>query len=490
MTLFIGLDIGTTKLGAVALELGETARVLVRHGIPNHAAYTPEGFPERAELDLHAMARLVTQLLAETTQRLGPLAAQVAGIGVTGQQHGLALLSPEGRFLMPAVTWQDRRTLEILPGSAETYLERFIAQAGGPEAFAPCGCLPAAGYLGPTLFWLKAQGCLPAEPALACLIPDAAASLLSGAPPCTDPTDGGSSGLLDITRNAWHEPAIQRLSLPENLFPPVRPSGAPLGGLTAALAAATGLPEGLPVAVALGDNQASFLGSVRQAESVLVNVGTGAQISAMADGFHRLPGLDTRAFPDGRYLLVGAGMFGGRVYADLHAFFQGVGRAFFGVSGGEDLYPAMERLGAAVPPGADGLRCAPYFGGARADPQRRGSYTNISTANLTPGHLVRALLEGMADAFYTFYEVMQPALPARAASEPLSLIGSGNGIRRNALLSEILARRFGASLAVPAWEEEAAAGAALAAAAGSGTIGWRQVPDLVQLGQVLGTGAD
>ncbi|MHB1294137.1 MAG: sedoheptulokinase [Anaerolineae bacterium] len=487
MSIFLGVDVGTTKLGAVALELGETVQVFVRHGIPNTAAYTLPGHPERAELDLHVLARLVTQLLAETAQRLGTRTGEVTGIGVTGQQHGLALLSPEGSPLAPAVTWQDRRTLDVMPGSMATYLERYIAQAGGPEAFDPCGCLPAAGYLGPTLFWLQANGLLPKQPALACLIPDATASLLAGAPPCTDATDGGSSGLLDITRGTWHRPAIERLGLPAELFPPVRPTGAPLGGLTADMAAATGFTAGTPIGVAMGDNQASFLGSVHQAESVLLNVGTGAQISALADGFHRLPGLDTRAFPDGRYLLVGAGMFGGRVYADLHDFFRAVGQAFFGASDGQVLYAEMARLGTTVPPGADGLRCDPYFAGSRADPNRRGCFANVSTANLTPGHLVRALLEGMAEAFYGFYQVMQPALPGGAAAAPSALIGSGNGIRRNRLLSEILARRFGAPLAVPGWEEEAAVGAALSAAAGGGTIRWAQVPDLIQLGQVVDT---
>jgi len=61
----------------------------------------------------------------------------------------------------------------------------------------------------------------------------------------------------------------------------------------------------------------------------------------------------------------------------------------------------------------------------------------------------------MAEGFYAFYEQMRPLLGPRT-----QLIGSGNGIRRNPLLAQILAERFEMPLHIPALEEEAAVGAA------------------------------
>ena len=62
--------------------------------------------------------------------------------------------------------------------------------------------------------------------------------------------------------------------------PEVCESGKQAGSVTQAVADVTGLKVGTPVCVACGDNQASFLGSVGDlAGSVLVNVGTGGQVS-------------------------------------------------------------------------------------------------------------------------------------------------------------------------------------------------------------------
>lgn len=476
MSLYLGLDVGTTTLSTVILDM-QSGSLKAKHTVVHDAEATSaqDKARGRAELDLERLYPQMLRALIEAVTQVGAERAWVRGIGVTGQMHGLALLGADNRPLGPAITWQDRRAQEQIPDSSETYLERFISLAGGPLAFERMGCLPATGYLGVTLFWLKLNSQLPPPPARACFIPDAAVSFLTGCPPCTDPTDGGSSGIMDIVARQWDWPLIERLGLPRELFPPVRESGERAGELRPELARELGLPQGTPVCVALGDNQASFLGSVREPEtSLLINVGTGSQLSALAERFQRPPGLDVRYFPGGKYLLVGAGLFGGRSYSYLREFFRRVGAAFFGGRGDEELYEEMNRLAAQVPPGADGLRCSPLFTGTRADPTLRGSFTGITPENLTPGHLTRALLEGMAEGFYAFYEQMRPLLGPRA-----QLIGSGNGLRRNPLLAQILAERFGMPLSIPVLEEEAAVGAALLAGVGAG-----EFTDIAEASQV------
>lgn len=468
MSIYIGLDVGTTSLSAVALE-AEDGALLAQETVPNTASRRPRARGhERAELDLAALEDLVARLLARLAARLGEGAGAVAGIGVTGQMHGLALLDPAGRPLAPAITWQDRRTLDAAPGGGETILECFLRRAGGQEAFRRMGCRPAPGYLGPSLFWLAEQGALPPEPAVACLIPDAVVAWLGGASPRTDPTDAGSTALYDVVSRAWDVDLVRRLGIPASLLPPVEASGAPAGGLRPAVAERAGLPAGVPVTNALGDNQASFLGSVaRPAESLLLNVGTGAQVSAWTPAYAEVAGLDTRCFPGGAYLLVGAGLFGGRSYAYLAGLFRRVAEDLLGVEDLDDgaLYGRMNALAARVLPGADGLRCAPLFTGTREDPALRGSLTGLTPDNMTPGHLARALLEGMAEGLAAFHERMAPVLGSRG-----QLVGAGNAIRRNPLFGEILARMFAMPLAVPRYGESAAAGAALLAAVGVGEL--------------------
>ena len=123
----------------------------------------------------------------------------------------------------------------------------------------------------------------------------------------------------------------------------------------------------------------------------------------------------------------------------------------------------MNRLAAAVVPGADGLRFHPLFFGTRSDPGARGSLTGIRADNLSPGHLARALLEGLAEELYRLYTSMGGDIGRRSL-----LVGAGNAIVRNPLLARILAQRFGRPLHVPAGEGAAAQGAAMMAAVSTG----------------------
>jgi sugar (pentulose or hexulose) kinase len=270
---------------------------------------------------------------------------------------------------------------------------------------------------------------------------------------------------------------LRALGLPRGLFPEVREAGDPFGALTPEAARLTGLPAGVPVYVGLGDNQASFLGSVAgRDDTVQVNVGTGGQVGRYTDRIHDAPPLETRPFPRGGYLLVEAGLCGGRSYATLRRFFQQVAAQVLNVSEEKDVYAAMNALAKSAPRGAGGLRCEPFFTGTRAEPARRASWTNVSDENFTPANMTRALLEGMARAFHEGYRLIQAATQSPCAR----LVGAGNGVRENPVLAGIISEEFGLPLAVPAHREEAAFGAALTAALGAGVF-----PDLAAAGRVI-----
>lgn len=474
MSIYVGLDVGTTSLSALALDT-ESGRVVAQTSLDNDAALTRMGPLGQlyAELDLEQLAQSLVALLEQLAQRL-PDPAAVRAIGVTGQQHGLALFARDLTPLGTAITWQDQRILEPTGVGNETYLDALIREAGGRQAFANMGCLPAPGFMGVNFYWLAQRGHLPVEAAYACLIPDAAVALLTRTPPCTDPTDAGSSGLFDIVRCDWDWELIERLGLPSKLFVPVRPAGSVHADLAPYAARRTGLGN-VPVCVGAGDNQASFLGSVRDPQCcLLVNMGTAGQVSAMISEFQRIPEVETRAFFGGGYLLVGAGLYGGRAYAYLRNFFREVGAAFWGGDPSAELYDTMNELAAQVPPGCDGLRCEPLFTGTRSNPNLRASFTGIGPTNLRPGHFARAILEGLGEGLHTLYREMLPAIGERE-----TLVGAGNAIVRNPLMAEIIAQRFGRDLHVAAHVEAAAMGAALLACAGVGEKSLAEVSQLV-----------
>ncbi len=450
--LSIGLDIGTTTIAAVAFD-AEAAQVVARATVLNDAGCAPadqraEGW---AELDLSRAFALALDALEQAASYLGPRAGQVRTIGVTGQMHGAAFLGRDFRPARSAITWQDRRACTVIP--------EFIARAGGAGAFANMGCLPAAGYLGSTLYWLRKRDALPDTPV--CGIPEAIVAMLTAQPPASDPTLAASTGLFDIRGGRWDAAVLRALELPAHILPLVVESGARVGDLRGDLAQRLGLPRGVIVGAALGDHQASIIGSRCDAPGqVHVNIGTSGQVSLVIEQFAPpIPeqGIETRPFPGQRFILTGAALCGGDALALLRRFFADV-LAMFGTQppGDDAMFAAMIAAATRIAPGADGLRIRPTFDGTRHRPTIRAEFAGLRRANFTPAHTVRAMLEGIADELGAFYDAMR-----EAGFAGRSLAGAGNALRRNALLREVVAQRIGLPLHMPPWEEEAAVGAAI-----------------------------
>jgi sugar (pentulose or hexulose) kinase len=476
MPLVLGLDLGTTTITALAVDTatGEQAGCVTAAGHRADVTTPADRDRGRSEWDAASIVRTAVDCLRELAGRLGAR-TDLAGLCITGQQHSVVLVDRTLQPLGPLVNWQDRRGEEPSPQTSKSWvaLARERVGEGAPPI---AGCRLATGFMGVTLFWLAQQRLLPSG-ATACFIIDYATALLTGQPPVTDPTLAASAGLLDVRAGDWARDLITALDLPAQMFPPVRPSGERRGGLIDTLAKETGLPAGLPVFVGIGDNQASFLGSVADPDgTTLVNVGTGGQVGVFTPTFAYDPGLETRPFPAGGFLLVSAGLSGGAAYAILERFFLSVCRDVYGITPTGSAFDAMNRLAASVPAGADGLRCEPFFSGTRLRPELRASWTGVSASNFTPGHMARALLEGMARTFAGSHEVIRRlhGAPARR------LVGAGNGIRANPLLARIIAEAFGLDMLLPAHREEAATGAARLAAVGAGVFA-----DLAAAGRII-----
>ena len=80
----------------------------------------------------------------------------------------------------------------------------------------------------------------------------------------------------------------------------------------------------MPVMGSIGDNQASLFGSVRDLkDTVLLNVGTGSQVSLVTERFIECSGsVELRPCTENSYILVGASLCGGRAYAMLEQFYR------------------------------------------------------------------------------------------------------------------------------------------------------------------------
>jgi sedoheptulokinase len=434
---FAGLDIGTSKVSAVVLDAeGGLAAAAAR---PNDAGMEglPPGRDEQSPARIHEIA---LGLLADLTDSVGAVRA----LGLTGQMHGVLVADSDLQPLTNLITWRDRRAEERTP-DGRTYLEELG--------------FGAAGYGAATLYHLRRTGGLPGRARHVLLIQDWLAAKLAGCAPCTDPTDAASTGLYDVQARRWDAERCEAAGVPPDLLPPVQEAGTPLGRLS------SGATSHTP----LGDNQASVLASFSDpAAQVLVNIGTGGQVSAVTDRFLRGPDMDARPFPGGRLLSVGASLCGGAAFSYLGEHYARAVRSITGEDVPVDrILSALAGLAAEVGAGAGGLRLDPLLEGKRSDPSLRGALAGMTAANNTPGHWARAFIEGLVAELAGYYAQML----ASGLGPRCRLVGSGNGMRLNPVMRQAAGAAFGMPVALPAWREEAACGAALCAMVGCGALG-------------------
>ena len=456
MPLLIGVDLGTTTTTAIAID-AETGEVVSTATGRTASPVTSldDRRKGRSEWDTEQLIADGLHTLRDLTEQLGPRANETASIGLTGQQHGMVLLDSHQQPLTPFINWQDQRGNEHQPGAKSSWVAA-ARERLGDESVRRTGCRPNTGFMATTLYWMKQNDCLPPG-GRAAFLSDLFASCLTGIRPVCEPSMAGSAGVLNVHTRDWDVDAIDSLGLERSLFPEVREADSPLGRLAPA-AADIGLPDGIPVAISIGDHQASFAGSVAdRSDSVFVNVGTGAQVAVYTTGSDFEAPIEFRPFPIRGNLLSSVGLAGGWSFQVLEQFIRSIGTDVFGVDVDGPLYSRLTELAATADSRSDGLVCEPQFSGTRSDPDRRGKLTGISSSNLTPANLVRALLEGAAAHHRAAWDQVVTVLGQRQTR----LVGAGNGIRANVALRECIESAFQLSVATTAHREEAAFGAAL-----------------------------
>lgn len=425
--LALGLDIGTTTVSAVVTD--ETGDVLDSLNRPHNAFLeTPHPW-ERTQNPENLLETAFS--MVETLCRKH----RVSCIGVTGQQHGIVYLDREGRVLGPLYTWQDGRG--NLPYHGTTYAA-FLRQK--------TGCAMASGYGLVSHFYNLQNGLVPENAAVLTTIPDLMAMRLAGLnAPVTEPSDAQSLGFFDLEKGEFDQKALTACGINPAILPQVK-RGLILGDTT----------EGIPVAVAIGDNAASFLGAVGSSlNTVLLNVGTGSQITVWTRELLTAPPLETRPFPLGGYLLVGAALCGGRAWAMTERFFSDAVFAFTGKR--MELYDGLNRLLEETADDGAHPHVITTFDGTRMEPGKRASVENLSKDNFNPGQFALGVLYGMTEELWQLYR----AYLDRGYPEKPYLMGSGNGLRLNRHLRRVTEKVFGRPLNMSRGAEEAAAGAAM-----------------------------
>jgi sedoheptulokinase len=428
---FIGIDIGTTTISAALLE-ADSHKVLRTKTIENGSFLPGSRKWERIQ-DANMLIEKARKLLDEFLEST----VDVGGIGLTGQMHGIVYVNEEGCAVSPLFTWQDGRGNLAMP-DGKTVVQ-MIEEV--------CGVKSAAGYGLVTHIYNQKKNLVPEGAAAICTIADYFGMTLTGEKrPKLHSSNAASLGFYDVPGSRFRKKELSLFGVDPGILPDAGDAFSVLGEY-----------RGIPVLTAIGDNQASFLGSAGMREGVLLaNMGTGGQISILSNSYFEAPGIEARPLTEGRYLLVGASLCGGRAFAMLENFF----REYVKAACGEDKpqYDTLLELaarGAKTSP----LEVVTTFSGTRIRPESRGSICGIGEENFTPEALTYGVLYGMARELYDLYKVIE----AGTGIQIRSMVASGNGLRKNPVLQKIFSQLFQADMELSACEEEAACGAAIAA---------------------------
>ena len=441
----IGLDIGTTKICGILID-SESGELLQSRSCSNNSTVT-DALPwekcQKPDEILSCCKRILDELRGGAGNEA---AGDIASIGITGQMHGILYLDSDGSPVSPLYTWQDGRG--SLPFSDKNTYAAYLSRTTGYKM--------ATGFGLTTHFYMVHNDLVPENADVFCTIQDyVAMKLVHAASPLVHTSDAASFGLFDIEKNAFDQSALEQAGMNPLMLPTVTKDTKILGRT----------PDGIPVSVAVGDNQASFLGSVNEPDAILVNVGTGGQVSARVREVCTAEGIEVRPLTGNDKLCVGSPLCGGYSYAVLKEFFA----QSAALSGAEqvpsDLYKRMDAAAQAVYSAGNPLLVDTRFCGTRENPQLRGRIENISPSNLTPGHICLGFLQGVCSEFFSLYQ----KIPVESART--TLIGSGNGIRNSPLMQRIFSDTFGLALKIPLYQEEAAYGAALFSLVSAGISG-------------------
>lgn len=264
--LCIGLDMGTTSLCGLVWDT-ETKGVLRVVSRPNDTLIDHRQAYESTQ-DANRIARSMRDILEQLLDEH----PNVEAIGLSGQMHGIVYIDAAGQALTPLYTWQDGRA--NLPFDGETtYVESLRSITGYPIQ---------AGFGLATHHYHVRVGQIPAGAARICTIADYVAMQLAQTSELVmDPTLAASVGAFDIPRRRFDTDALARAGIDESILPSIAVAGQMVGRYA----------DSIPIYPAIGDNQASFLGAVgSSASTLLVNVGTGAQISLLADDYREVSG--------------------------------------------------------------------------------------------------------------------------------------------------------------------------------------------------------
>ena len=435
------IDQGTTSSRCMVFD--QSGAIVAMDQKEHHQIFPQPGWVEHDPLEIWANVQAVVK---GALAKLSITAADLAAVGITNQRETTVVWDrATGEPVCNAIVWQDTRT------------DRLVRELGGEQGQdrfrSLCG-LPLATYFsGPKIRWVldHVSGVRARAEAGEVVFGTMDSWLiwkLTGRH-VTDVTNASRTMLMNLATLDWDETLLAAMGVPRAMLPEIRPSSEVYGQ-------ASGELEGVPVASALGDQQAALFGQTCFAPGEGKNtygtgsfllVNTGTKLVQSNNGL-----LSTVAYKIGDepvvYALEGSIAVTGALVQWLRDNLGLISKA----SEIEALARTVEDNGGCyLVPAFSGL-FAPYW---RSD--ARGVIAGL-TGYITKGHIARAVLE--ATAWQTREVVDAMTADSGVALSTLKVDG---GMTANELLMQFQADVLNVMVVRPVVSETTCLGAAYAA---------------------------
>jgi len=435
------IDQGTTSSRCM---LFDAAGAIVAVAQKEHRQIYPKpGWVEHDALEIWAN---VEEVIVGVLMKAGVTRADIAAVGITNQRETTVVWEKAtGRPIANAIVWQDTRT------------DRLVAELGGvvgQDRFRELCGLPLATYFsGPKVRWLldNTPGARAAAERGELLFGTIDAWLiwkLTGRH-VTDVTNASRSMLMSLKTLDWDDSLLEAIGVPRGMLPVIRPSSEVYG-------IGRGVLEGVPVASALGDQQAALFGQAcfspgegkcTYGTGSFLLVNTGERPVDSASGLLTTVGYQI-AGEAPVYALEGAIAVAGSLVQWVRDNLGLISAA-----------PEIEPLARTVSDNG-GCYFVPAFAGLFAPHWRsdaRGVIAGL-TGYVTKGHIARAVLEAVAWQTREVVDAM-----AADSGAPLTALKVDGGMTANGLLMQFQADVLGVPVVRPAITETTCLGAAYAA---------------------------
>ncbi len=451
MSVFLGVDVGTS--GTKTLAIHEAGKILAEAS-QEYPCYYPK--PLWSEQDPEDWWQATVATIQAVVKKGRLKAADVKGIGLSGQMHGSVFLDKGGKVIRRALLWNDQRT--------KAECDEIEQRAGGRKKLIQLVANPAlTGFTAPKILWLRNKEPRNFQKLAKVLLPkDEIRRRLTGEF-ATEVSDASGMLLLDVVKRRWSKKLLAKLELDESLLATCYESEQVTGKLTPAVARQLGLSTDCIVVGGAGDCAANAVGTgVVTRGTLSASIGTSGVMFVHSDEVQVDPLGRLHTFchaVHGKWHMMGVTLSAGGSLSWLaEQMCKDVAVK------DKSIYELLDVEAAKAPAGSEGLFFLPYLAGERtphADPLARGCFVGLTLAH-TRGHCTRSVMEGVA------YSLRESLAIFHHLSVPVNQIRVSGGGSKSRLWRQIQADVFGQDVVTINAEQGPAYGVALLAAVGGG----------------------